>query len=356
LGTEVGEDHDIMPNGNFPLWWDNRLWVFTSNTAYYSAIDNPEAFDIDDRFITIRKGSEPDEITGAIEYKDSLYVFMRNDIFIILKKPDGAYGRYHLNNFGTDAPWSIIEVNDMIMFKSQRGIELYNGITRISNTFSLPMLKSVLAVDPSKLDFVTSVHMRATHEILFSFPDLSGHWTSQAEIIVVYNYIADSWYYFHYPTGKKVSCMVECRTATGALVNKVGTRDGYLGLAESGYTDFGSAVTAMLYTEHATFPEGCDIEFAEFEYECPAAKTITAKWYADMDDSEKKDEALVGSTPTGTYADMYRLEYQPIELGLRAKNLQLLLYNAESAGGEIKVNSAVVYYHPRRVKGSYSGQ
>uniref|UniRef100_A0A6M3IZK1 Putative structural protein n=1 Tax=viral metagenome TaxID=1070528 RepID=A0A6M3IZK1_9ZZZZ len=357
LGTEVEQDHDVMPNGKYPVWWDNRLWVFASNTAYYSALDNPEAFDTDTRYITIRAGEEADEITGAIEYKDILYVFKRNAIYIIMKKEEGDYGRYPWNkDVGCDAPSSLIEVNDLLMFKSQRGIELYNGITTINDKFSIPVLKTIKAIDKSKLDYITSTHMRMSGEVCFSLPDLSGHWTTITQCVVVYNYLADCWYLFHYPDGKKISCMVECRTSTGELVNKIGTRDGYLGLAESGYTDFGAAIVASYYSEHATFPEGCDIGFAEFEYECLADKYLSIYWYADMNDTAVKDDALLGSTPTGQYADMYRLEYRPVELGLRAKNLQMLIYNAQNPGGAMKVNKALVYYHPRRVKGSYSGQ
>jgi hypothetical protein len=35
LGAEMGEDHDIAPNGKFSAWWDGRLWISGDDIVFY---------------------------------------------------------------------------------------------------------------------------------------------------------------------------------------------------------------------------------------------------------------------------------------------------------------------------------
>ena len=145
------------------------------NIVYYSALDNPEAFDVLDRMITVSQTEQDDELTGLASFKDALYVFKRNSIYVIMKKPDGTYGRYLINmGVGCVAPWSIIEANDLLMFLSHRGIELYNGTTFYSFNFSTPVQPDLDLVDTSKYELVTSSHNRPHGEVWFNFPDVTG--------------------------------------------------------------------------------------------------------------------------------------------------------------------------------------
>ncbi len=166
LGSELQEDHDVLPNGRLSCWWDNKLWVSgkrldedgvamdaEENLVYYSRTDEPEHFDIANRCVIIRKGDTGDEISGMIPYKDNLYVFKRNSIYIIQKKSYGLYGRYLIDtDIGCVAPWSLIEVNNLLMFLSYRGWELYNGFEPYSMVFSVPLIRTLDTIDTSEKD------------------------------------------------------------------------------------------------------------------------------------------------------------------------------------------------------------
>lgn len=359
LGREANEDHDPMPNGKFAEWWDNCLWVSgkkldaagaaleaNENCVYYSLPDEPEHFDYASstpRRITIRKGDADDEITGMIAYKDILYVFKRTSIYIIMKRPDGSYGRYRISSgIGCVAPWSLIEVQNILMFLSFRGWELFNGADPYSMTFSVKLKRTLATIDASNYDMISTIQYRKTNEVLMSIPDITGGTSNKA---CVYNYAKNAFYVFNYH--KVISCLAEARDSSEVIQNYIGTRDGFLFTAESTYRDGTTAITAKIRKGWVVSKDICDWLDVSVDYEIPDDMTLTLNSYTNFEYAAKRTDSLTGETVSGTDVELRRPLLDESEHQLRGKTFAFKLTNAENLGGAHKINKAYVTYRPR---------
>jgi len=356
LGDEMEEDRDLFSAasstiGKFSEWWDNRLWIadHSENVIYYSAVREgggvPEEFSLDERFVPVNKGDQDDVITAMVAYKDALYVFKRNDIFIIQKTAFG-YAPYHLNaDIGCIADNGVICVNDMLMFPSERGLEIYDGVRPFSPTFSVAINKTFLTADPTGYKYMSIAHDKEFNEVWFSIPSrLSG----AAAITTVWNYIRNKFYYFQFY--KVPSCLVSCKDSTGKRVLKMGTRDGFIDLCDYGTADHTTPITA-------TYRKGWIDMWAHgigrllmTKYELPATKTITANVYLDMQSSVFRTAALTGVTPGATDIDLRKVVGDKAELGTRHRWLSVEYVNAEDCGGDCKINEAALFVVSKVIK------
>ncbi len=331
------EDHDVLPNGKFSAWWDDRLWVSGSNIVYYSEISIPEEFDIGVRYLPIRRGNFGEEITGLMPYKDSLYVFFKNSIFAIQKTSLG-YGCFQISNdIGCVAPWSLIEVNDVLMFLSYRGWEIYNGTTPYEFSFSTMVWRTLGEIDTSKYDLITSMHVKKFNEVWLSLPDNTG-----GADTLVWNYLKNKFYLFQFY--KIPSFMTDCRNSSKALVNKLCTRDGYICLCESGYADNATVITATYRKMWLDAGQYANWRRVGVEYECPTDKTLTVNLYVNYDKDVFRTKSFTGNTPTTTDRELRRPVCHFAELGLRGQYCSVEFTNAESVGDDLKINEIGVYY------------
>jgi hypothetical protein len=364
LGEEMEEDRDLFTAatigvngdvsttiGKFSEWWDNRLWIadHIQNVIYYSAVRSgggvPEEFSITDRFVSIRKGDQGDVITAMIAFKDALYVFKRNDIFIIQKTYYG-YGVYHLNSdVGCIADAGVIVANDLIMFPSERGIELYDGVKPYTPEFSLAVNKTFLSADPTGYKYMSMVHDKEYNEVWLSIP---SRVSSGTPTTIVWNYIKNKFYLFQFY--KIPSCLVSCKDSTGKRVVKMGTRDGYVLLCDYGTADNATAITATYRKGWMDMEAHGIARLLKVKYELPAAKTITANIYVDMDKDVFRTAALTGVTPAATDIDLRRIIGDKAELGTRNRWLSVEFTNAEDCGGECKINAAFLFVRPNVIK------
>lgn len=350
LGLVMGEDHDVMPNGKSAVWWDGRLWVSGSNCVYYSDVEIPEHFDLGLRVIKLRSGLIGDEIIRIIDYQDSLFIFKRRSTFMIMKKQDGTYGSYQIHkDFGFSAPWSVIEVRGLLMGYNDRGIEIYNGVQPQLN-FGNEILTTLSTVDETKLDLIQAAHNPSHNEVLFSFPDRTG---GNSAVTVVYNYISNAFFTFSFY--KTPSCLSECKDSSKNYVLKMGTRDGYLDLCDSGYLDGATAISADIIKPWISIPEYGDIRRIELELEMPTNNTLTIDAYVNFDKDTKRTETLTGYTPSSTLRELRRVLFRKVELGQRGKYFNFRLRNSETMTGDLKLNKIVVYYRGRAMKEEISG-
>lgn len=357
LGAKMEEDNDVMPNGKFSVWWDDRMWVSGDNIIYYSDIGNPEAFDTSARYVTVRKGDQNDEITQMVDFKDNIYVFKKNAIFIIQKQPAGGYGIYLCNrDFGCIAPWSMVEVNNVLMFFSYRGIEVYNGCDSYQLDFSLPVSRSMSYIDNTKLDYICACHVRPRSEVWFSIPDP----TTGSAFTLVYHYIANKFYKFSFH--KTPSCVVDCKDANRNLATKMGTRDGYLLLCETKggdgttyYQDDSTNISSNFRTGWIDADVYGDVRKVDVEYELETGMTLYFNAYVNFDKDVFRASALAGSTPTSTDIELRRPINANIELGLRGRYFCIEFVNNEALTKDLKVNSVRVFYKPRHMKRTIEG-
>jgi len=353
LGVAMAEDHDVLPNGKFSTWWDERLWVSGDNVVYYSDVDNPEAFDIDVRFITIRKGDKGNDITQMVDYKDALYVFKKNSTFIILKKPGGGYGRYLLTrDFGCIAPWSMIEVNNLLMFLSHRGIEVFNGADSYIPNFSVSVKRTISAIDTTKLDYICASHCRNKNEVWWSIPDDTSGTTKKT---LVYNYISNRFYIFERGDTEVISCLAEASDSNKKPQVYIGTRSGKLFLAESKTQDGSSDITATIRKKWFDQYSVGTIRRFDIKYEIPSEKTLTGNFYVDFDKDVARTTSHTGASLNATDIELRRVIKDYAEFGLEGRWFCFELTNNENLGGDLKINEVTLYIKPRTIKGKKYG-
>jgi hypothetical protein len=364
LGEEMEEDRDLFTEatvgvggavsttiGKFSEWWDERLWIadHVQNLVYYSAVRSgggvPEEFSISDRFVPIRRGDQGDVITAMKAYKDALYVFKRNDIFIIQKTAYG-YGVYHLNSdVGCIADGCVEVVNDFLMFPSERGIEVYDGARTYSPDFSVAINKTFLTADPAGYKYMSIVHDKEYNEAWVSIPSrLAG----AAAITIVWNYIRNKFFFFQFY--KPPSCLVSCKDSTGKRVVKMGTRDGYVLLCDYGTADHTTAITATYRKGWLDIGAHGIARLLQTEYELPATKTLTANVYVNMQSAVFRTAALTGVTPSADDIDLRRVIGDKTELGVEARWISVEYTNAEDCGGDCKINEANILVRPDVIK------
>jgi len=352
VGEDLRLDRDVAPLGKFPIYWDDRLWIFnhTECMAYYSEINDPEAFDISDRWISLRSGQSKDEITGVIPYKSHLYVFKQHAIAIIRKRTDGTYGRYWIcKDYGCIAPWSLQEVGGLLMFLSHRGWEVFNGCASYSVLFSLPVRRTLATLDKTALDKVCSVVNRDYYEAWLSIPDR----TSGSAITIVCNYLVPAFYFFSF--AKVPSIIVEARNSSGVMKTYFGSRDGYLFTADTGVTDVGTTITATGRTPWIRFPITTQFRKMEAEIEAPTGITLTTNVYIDLQSTAVSTRTIAGSTPSAPDQE-YRLPiFDSIEFFLQAKYLGFSFTESGAVGASLKINLLKFFYAAYVRRGRIAG-
>ena len=350
LGLEMEEDHDLAPAGKFSAWWDERLWISGDDIVYYSAILYPEHFDIGSRYVTVQRGDMSDEITQIVPYKDSLYVFRKRAIYAIQKTSEG-YGIFLITaDVGCVAPFSMVEVNNMLMFLSHRGFELFNGTDVYGLEPSLPIDRSVKTIDMTKTDYICGMHYPEKREVWWSVPDRVSPATA---ITMVYHYLADAWYFFTFY--RVPSCIVSYYNSSKGLAVKMGTRDGYLCLCESTYLDNATAITATYRKPWYETGEVADIRRLDVEYEIPSGMSLTTNIYVNFDKDVQRTDTMVGNTISSNDIELRRPHMDFSELGQRAKYTSIEFTNAENLGGDLKINEITLYVRDRAIKGKIYG-
>jgi hypothetical protein len=139
------------------------------------------------------------------------------------------------------------------------------------------------------------------------------------------------------------------------MVNKYGTRDGYVRLCESGYVDGAALISAYLQTAWLTFPEYGDIVRVELEFEMPVNKILDTESYVNMQKDAAKEWELQGETPLDTDTDIRKVVYQAEEMNLRGRFFSYKLLNAENVGADLKINRMKIFYNSRTTKRDISG-
>jgi hypothetical protein len=354
LGALMAEDRDVMPSGcKLSAWWDNRLWVADDddNTLYYSGIDAPEEYDTSVRYIKIRESQANDKITAIVPFKDNLYVFKEKSIYAVVSYSNGTYGQFLCNSdFGCVAPWSMVECNNLLMFLSHRGFELYNGCESYANDFSIKIGTTVKTIDPVYYEYISAMHNRVCHEVWFSIPNRKS---GAAAMTIVYNYETNKWFFFQFH--KTPSCLVETKNSSKELVNYMGTKDGYLCLCDSGYTDAGTTISATARKGWLRGMMTMLWKRIDVNYEIPNTMTLTVNCYTDFDKDVARTKAMTGVDLAATDLEYRRPIEDFAELGLRAQYFSMGFANAESLGGNLKVNGISVYCGPIALKGKKYG-
>jgi hypothetical protein len=243
----------------------------------------------------------------------------------------------------------MVEVNNNLMFVSDRGIEVFNGSDCYPMALSDKIERTIKTIDTSKYDYICATLVRDKYEVWFSIPDR----TSGSAVTIVYNYIYGKFYYFSFY--KTPSCLVACENSSGALVTKMGTRDGYLCLTDTTYRDNTTAITATYRKGWFGGERYENVRRIDVEYELPSSMTLTANVYVNFDKDVARTIALTGSTPSATDIELRRPIKGIGELGQRAEWYCVEFTNAENLGGDLKISGLSIYHDPTDTKGRIYG-
>lgn len=356
LGMAMAEDNDVPPLGLYSEWFDDRLWIADAdeNIVYYSKTNVPDAFDTSDRYISARKGELQDKVRGIKSFRSQLYIFKRNSALYVRKKPTGAYGRYECQgSHGVLAPWSIQEIYGLLTMVTFRGWENFNGQEPHPEMFSMPLITTLKTIDRSEIDYITSGHLRSRNEVWLSLPDRTG---SASATICVVNYLRNKLYTF--PYAKTVSYLGTAIDTNDDEQLIVGTRDGYIGTADSGNQDFSANYTATARTGWIKFPINSGFRHLEIEYECLTGKNLDIDTYKDFDKDSIGQRVLAGATPTSTDQSIrmpIKADPNKLSFAVECRYLALKLVNDEQIGKDFKINSVDGWFKPKAFKGEIKG-
>jgi hypothetical protein len=220
------------------------------------------------------------------------------------------------------------------MFRSYRGIEVYDGTATYQFDFSLAVHETLGGIDNTYNELACSAHDKEYNEVWFSFPDLNK--------TVVWNYLKNKWYVFTFY--KTPSILSVCRNSLKKNVLMMGTQDGYVCLCDSGYLDGATAISATYRKGWLDLIRHGVLKRIDVEYELNTGSTLTMNLYVDMDQTVFRTFALTGVTPGATNTNQRRPVYEKIEVGGRGKWYSIEFTNAQDTGlSNLKVNDCYVF-------------
>lgn len=342
LGSYMREDNDVPPKGKFFAWWDNRLWIVDEdeNIIYYSRANKPDAFDLDSRYISARRGKSNDSITGAIVYKSKLWIMKNRALSYVRRKLSAIYSLYEAcTGYGVIAPWSLFEAYDLLTFLSYRGWEVFNGCTVYHLEFSFPIRKTLRTIDKTELDLVCAGHLSSKGEIWLSLPERTG---GASAVTAVMNYARGVFYFFEFH--KTPASFFEIEDTDKEVQLVMGTTDGNVFTCNSGTQDGTTNITATARLPWIVFDEYTHARYLEIEYECPTDKALTLGFYTNFDKDVVKTTTFAGSTPSSTDQSIRLPIKSAVDFQVRGKYLGMKLTNAENVGSSLKINWMRVFY------------
>lgn len=128
----------------------------------------------------------PEDLKGAVEYKDNLFVFTPNDVFYLTEYQDGTLApiRKLSHTSGTRNSRSVVVANDALLWGNELGAFVSDGLTVKKISGSIDRIWQDIGLAPQAVivdeDF---------GEVWFSFYDFA----SAVDLSLVYHYTSNAW-------------------------------------------------------------------------------------------------------------------------------------------------------------------
>lgn len=170
------------PRGKYIEVWNDRVWIAgtgtNSSVIFGSKLGNPEDWTdttLDIGAVTLDVGkNDGDKITGLISFRNSLFIFKRNSIYVLssTSSPATASSRYRIDqytkNLGCVAPNSIKPVLDDVLFLSDSGVASLSAASLVGD-----LQTSLL----SRKIFELTTFLRTTQDIsAIVIPEVNQYW------------------------------------------------------------------------------------------------------------------------------------------------------------------------------------
>jgi len=289
LGDEVEYDNDPPPPSDELEIFDGRVWYVGKGEwaeyVYCCKADYPENFP-DYNFYPFKDASSTKEVSPVRKIKNfnnELYVLKSNCI-----KSISRYGEdtYRINDImagtGTDAPASVIDTGEMLLFLSNhKGIEALLK----SNTFLYPRpsdkVKSTLSsIDYKYIGLSTAAHYAKNTEYLIAIP---ADGSAENGKLISFNYVTGKIAVDQYGGNMGFLGMINPELSKSFLA--VGSQYGNLSLLdEAELDDNGRSIMMDVQSGWLAFPEHTVIRRIYIEYILgpEASKKIYFKIYSNF--------------------------------------------------------------------------
>lgn len=353
-GDAISYDRGVPPVGDYIEIWDNRAWiaVASENKIYYTNTNTV------DEMATLNffpiKSRLPGNLKGMRVFGDELYIFKDKLTFKISKIGDALYEFNQLPvDVGCDAPASIAVGDNLMVWKSQHGIEIFNGsnflrpiISRhtqrtmdsINNTY---ILKSFGEINEKEAEYWLSIPTGSNTE-----PDKTIVLDLLKGSLTVYEF------------AKNMTAFYNKKDSDDNLVFTSGSSDGHFYVQGSGYHDGGTAIEANFKTIFFPITEEREVwnrlRRVFVKYILEGNSSIALRVYADF---KRREDLMVLLPGSILYSDVETRKeiIQRVNLAVKATHVCLEFINDDIITGECRVIGFDGYYDKgswnRRVSG-----
>ena len=348
LGDEVSYDRYPPPVAIFAEVWDDRVWFVPKdyrNQLHFTNKGSAEEMAYDN--IIQVKGQDSDEIMAIKEYHDSLYILKHKSFWRLDKIGESSYELMRLPfDTGTDDPGSVAICGGLLIWRSKRGVEVFNKLQLFNPPISELIPLTLASINQGAVSKSFGANNETENEYWLSVPTGSS---TEPNLVIVFAYLRGQ--IDRSAFAKNMTAMHNIRDANSKLQFITGSSDGNLYIQGSGYTDDGTAISSNFMTkQHCCLSgeKGLWNVLRKFfaSYICPTGNTVTLKIYINQKKTAAISVSLTGNTPSDS--DKAReVIMKRINLGLSCAYFCLEFINNETASGEIRVLPPDIYFKRR---------
>lgn len=358
LGDEVSYDRLPPPGGKYFEVWDNRLWIAGNdeypNLLFFTNLGTAEEWG-SQNFLNIAR-RESDVIMQIKAFGDSLYVFKRRSMFKIEKVGESLYQQTELpQNIGTDSSYSVAVCDTFMIWKSEYGIEVYNGIRCFRPMVSEVIQYTMDTINPEALNRVIGGHNMVDGEYWLSIPTEDNENPNKT---IVFDYLRNTFtiYEFH----DNLNAFYNDKDYYEGLRMLIGTEDGNIFIWSGGATTDGGEYIDALFSTKWFSVSGIDelwniLRKMYIRYILPADKTITMRIYANYREEPEVEIPLTGSTASDTDQRFRREILKKINLRVPGNYIRFEFQNAEDTEGECRIMGFDTWYRKALPKNTLMG-
>ena len=348
LGDEVSYDRYPPPVAMFAEVWDDRVWFVPKsyrNQLQFTNKGSAEEMAYDN--IIQVKGKDSDEIMAIKAYMDSLYILKNKSIWRLDKVGESSYELTKLPySIGIDAPASIAIGGGLMMWKSKRGIDIFNDKIIFDPPISDSIPTTLATINEAAIDKAFGEVNEKEGEYWLSVPTGAS---TEPDLVIVFDYIRAR--IDRYIFAKELTALHNIRDANSKLQFITGSSDGNLYIQDSGYTDDGITINASFMTKQyccLTGEKGLWNVLRRFfaDYICPTGTNVTLKIYIN----KKKLPAITISLPGVTPSDSDKAReviLRRTNLGLSCAYFCLEFIHNETPTDDVRILPPEIYFKRR---------
>ena len=335
--SQISYDRGVPPVADDVEVWDDRVWFMVSseNKVYFT--NTGEEYEMADENFIPFESREPENLTAIKAFGGSLYVFKPNSVFRLNKVGDSYYELEKMPfKAGCDSHGSVVATENMMIWKSKTGVELFNGYNILKPALSRYIKNTFSEIDVSKLIEVFGELNVKKNQYWLTLPAPATGGKS-----MVLNLTTNTWDVYTF--ADDLTAFYNFIDSNGAIQWLSGTFTGELMLhSDTDYTDDGTAITARFKTKW--FPVDDDegawnvLREMRVKYILTQAggesRYLTLKVYSNFSSSADITTNLAGIVMGDkTRRDILRV----IHAGVKGAHICFEFYNSDSNTGDLKV-------------------